>query len=334
MDIDPRLALISAIIEFHVARLRTFYISFFLALAVVAAALWYTLLVPPAQFPTGNIITVPKDETLYMIATELANEHVITSPRLFLAVARVLGGDTQIQAGRYLFAEPSGLFTVVWRLINHETGIIPVRVRLVEGMTARDMADTLKKQLPGFDEAAFLAEAVPLEGHLFPDTYELYPGTTSHEIVVMLYANFETQLATIEDKVKAFNKPLPDIITMASLIEREGRGLKEKQMISGVLWNRIKKGIPLQVDAVFGYINNRQTYSPSFADLKIDSPYNTYTNKGLPPGAIANPGIDSLLAAVTPATTTALYYLTGRDGRMYYAKTFAEHKRNRALYLD
>ncbi|MBP9816793.1 MAG: endolytic transglycosylase MltG, partial [Candidatus Pacebacteria bacterium] len=104
--------------------------------------------------------------------------------------------------------------------------------------------------------------------------------------------------------------------------------------VSGILWNRIELGMPLQVDAVFGYIQDTQTYSPSFDDLEIESPYNTYRNKGLPPGPIANPGVNSILAAVTPTKTEYLYYLTGRDGKMYYAETFEAHKANRARYLD
>jgi UPF0755 protein len=91
--------------------------------------------------------------------------------------------------------------------------------------------------------------------------------------------------------------------------------------------------MPLQVDAVFGYINNRDTYSPSYADLKIDSPYNTYTHTGLPPGPICNPGLVSILAALHPTVTKYLYYLTDRNGVMHYATTFAEHQTNQEKYL-
>lgn len=104
-------------------------------------------------------------------------------------------------------------------------------------------------------------------------------------------------------------------------------------MVSGILWNRIERRMPLQVDAVFGYIFERATYSPSFADLKVDSPYNTYTHAGLPPGPICNPGLDALLAAARPAKTNYLYYLTGKDGLMHYAMTYAEHQANQRKYL-
>ena len=110
--------------------------------------------------------------------------------------------------------------------------------------------------------------------------------------------------------------------------------LESKRVVAGILKNRLKLDMPLQVDAVFGYIFGRGTYSPSYADLAVDSPYNTYTHKGLPPGPISNPGLDSLEAAANPAKTDYLYYLTGKDGLMHYATTHAGHQANRKKYLD
>ena len=104
-------------------------------------------------------------------------------------------------------------------------------------------------------------------------------------------------------------------------------------MIAGILWNRLERNMPLQADAVFGYIFDRDTYSPSFADLKVDSPYNTYTHKGLPPGPICNPGLDSIQAALHPAKTNYLYYLVDKNGVIHYATTYAEHRLNEQKYL-
>jgi UPF0755 protein len=104
-------------------------------------------------------------------------------------------------------------------------------------------------------------------------------------------------------------------------------------MVAGILYNRLAHNMPLQIDAVFGYIYGRDTYSPSYKDLRVDSPYNTYTHVGLPPTPIDNPSLDSLLAAVNPEKTTYLYYLTGRDGTMHYATTYKEHQANVRKYL-
>jgi UPF0755 protein len=189
--------------------------------------------------------------------------------------------------------------------------------------------------LPAFNRAQFEEIAIPLEGYLFPDTYFFPTDVTPEEVIERVYGNFNETMSRMDGEFEAFNRSLHDVTIMASLLEREGRSLKEKRMLAGILWHRIAIDMPLQVDAVFGYINNRATYSPSFADLEVDSLYNTYKYKGLPPGPIANPGYESLLAAVTPSDTGALlYYLTGNDGLMHYAKTFNEHKSNRARFLD
>jgi UPF0755 protein len=121
---------------------------------------------------------------------------------------------------------------------------------------------------------------------------------------------------------------------MASILEREANNPEDMRIVAGILWNRLDIDMPLQVDAVFGYIRQENGYTPTAEDLQLDSPYNTYRNRGLPPTPISNPGLDALLAAVQPEETPYLYYLTGRDGKMYYGRTFEDHKRNRALYLD
>jgi UPF0755 protein len=120
---------------------------------------------------------------------------------------------------------------------------------------------------------------------------------------------------------------------MASLLEREANTAKDRRIVAGILWERLKIGMPLQVDAVFSYILEKDAYAPLFEDLKIESPYNTYLYRGLTPTPIGNPGIDAILAAAEPTKTKYLYYLTGKDGHMYYATTFAGHQSNREKYL-
>ena len=148
-----------------------------------------------------------------------------------------------------------------------------------------------------------------------------------------LRANFDTKIKALSPAIDASGHSLSDIVIMASLVEKEARTSANRRIVAGILWNRLEKNMPLQVDAVFGYINNRDTYSPSLTDLKIDSPYNTYVYKGLPPGPINNPGLDSLDAAVNPTKTDYFYYLTGSDNQMHYATTYAEHQANQKKYL-
>jgi len=121
---------------------------------------------------------------------------------------------------------------------------------------------------------------------------------------------------------------------MASILEGEALTTSDRKLVAGVLWRRLEIGMPLQVDATFSYVNGKTTFELTLDDLKIDSPYNTYKYKGLPPTPINNPGLNSINAALYPTKTKYLYFLSGNDGKMHYARTFEEHKRNRQLYLN
>lgn len=303
------------------------------ALAAALGTLAYWLSPPPA-FPVNDFVELPEDAAGPALADALAAQGVVRSPRLFLALARLTGQDTALKSGRYVFAEPIGTRAVLGRVAAGAFGIEPVRVTLTEGMTVRDMADELERALPGFDRAAFLEAASTSEGYLFPETYFFMPGDAEEDIVVRLRAQFSAEIAEITDEILAFGRPFPDVVVMASLLEREAQTLEDKRVIAGILWRRLEIDMPLQVDAVFAYILGVQSHHPSFADLELDSPYNTYRNRGLPPGPIANPGLRALTAAVTPVESEYLYYLTGVDGQMYYARTFEEHLENRRRYLD
>jgi UPF0755 protein len=128
-------------------------------------------------------------------------------------------------------------------------------------------------------------------------------------------------------------KSLNDIVIMASIIEKEGTNLNDKKKISGVLWNRIDIGMALQVDAPFVYFLGKNTYQLTLEDLQIDSPFNTYINKGLPPTPIANPGIESLKAAINPERSDYLFYLADSEGTTHFSETYAEHLKKKKLYL-
>lgn len=145
---------------------------------------------------------------------------------------------------------------------------------------------------------------------------------------------FDEQVRTIAAEIEESGRSLDDIVIMASLLEREAQSEEDMRIVSGILWKRLDEDMRLQVDAVFGYIHGENGYEPTADDLELDDPYNTYRYEGLPPTPIANPGLVALRAAAMPLESPYFYYLTGRDGLMYYGETFAEHTRNRELYLD
>lgn len=287
----------------------------------------------PTNFPVNSYVIIKKGETTRQVATTLEKRHIIFSANIFTALVSVFAHDSGVRAGTYRFNKSSGLLFVTHRLIKGDFGISPIRITLFEGMTAREMGKSLSAKFPNITVEDFRKASYGEEGYLFPDTYSFLPDVSAKKVVSTMRHNFDIRIASITPEIQSSGHTLKDIVIMASLIEREGRTLKEKRMISGILWHRINIGMPLQVDSVFGYIFGRKTYSPSHTDLKVDSPYNTYTHKGLPPGPISNPGIESILASATPTKTHYLYYITGKNGKMYYAKTLTVHNRNVALYL-
>lgn len=294
---------------------------------------YFVCVTPPKNFPTNTFLTIKANSGLNDIAEKLYGAKIIRSPFWFRVAVIISAGQRSVLAGDYFFPKPLGVFEIASRLTHGNFGITPVTVMFPEGMTATQMANVLDRELVNFDSKAFLAVAKSEEGYLFPDTYRFLPNATSTDIVATLKNNFGNKIKTIDAQIKAFKKPLKDIVIMASILEAEARTTETRQTVGGILWKRLSLGMPLQVDAPFQYIIGKNTFQLTTADLKYDSPYNTYKYTGLPPGPIGNPGLDSLTSAVTPIKSPYLFYLSDVRGNMHYAKTYEEHLRNKELYL-
>ena len=307
--------------------------SILLLLFILAGMYWY-LCAAPMNFSAGTIVRIVPGTSVAEATQELADAHVISHPSLLRALIRLSGESTPVQTGVYRFATPQNIFVIAHRLTTGDYGLPPIRITFVEGATVREMAAHIAETFPALPAAAFLTAAQGQEGYLFPDTYFFEPSADATAIVAALRSNFDTKIAGLSGEISASGRSLADIVTLASLVEKEARTTVDRKMIAGILLNRLRLGMPLQVDAVFGYIFNRDTYSPTFADLKVNSPYNTYLHTGLPPGPIDNPGLDSIEAVLQPTQTAYLYYLTGKDGHMYYATTYAAHQANQKKYLQ
>ncbi|MFH0846153.1 MAG: endolytic transglycosylase MltG [Patescibacteria group bacterium] len=295
---------------------------------------YFYLIKAPSHFPIGSIITVEEGVTLNQVADDLRVKKVIKSPFIFSSLAKLLMNERGVMAGDYFFEKDYSVVRIAWRTIRGKWGITPTRVRIVEGATIFDVAETLKKYFDIFDKERFIRLAEKEEGFLFPDTYYFLPNVSPETVIKTMKNNFNNKIQEIAEEINDSGKTLEEIVIMASILEKEARTLKSKQIISGILWKRIDINMPLQVDAVFPYIMGKNTYQLTLDDLKTESPYNTYANKGLPIGPIANPSIYSLLAAATPITTDYLFYLSDRSGNMYYAEDFEGHKMNRYLYMN
>lgn len=301
---------------------------------MASAYAYFGIYAPSAFFPLRTIITIPEGASVGDIAELLYAEQVVRSPLAFRAIFKFSSEQTSIRAGDYYFDRPLTMLEVAKRLMLGEYGLEPLKVVVTEGATTYQMADLFAESFDKFDPVQFLLLAEEKEGYLFPDTYFFLPNADETDVLDTMERTFYERLNSLEPDIASFGKPIHEVVTMASLLEKEARAEDERAQIAGILWHRIEIGMPLQVDAVFGFIEKSETFSPKFSDLEIESPYNTYKNKGLPPGPIGSPSLSSLKAAVTPIITDALFYLHGRDGVLRIAKTYEEHLVNRRRYLD
>lgn len=306
--------------------IELFCLGVFVLLLVVM-----TVWTPPSKFPVRTTIKVEKGTTLRGAAYQLENAGYIKSPLSFKVFVTLFGGSKGIIAGDYFFADTQGVIPIALRLVKGEYGLVPLRITVPEGMNVLQIADLFHKQFTLFDEKQFVA--LSREGYLFPDTYFFLPNVSSQEVIDVMTENFNTQIRPLQADILLSGRPLEDIITMASIVQEEAHNEDEQKMISGILWNRIRIKMPLQVDVTFQYINGKNTYTLTKQDLKIDSPYNTYVNKGLPPTPISNPGLSAIKATINPTPSDYYYFLADLSGKTYYAKDFEEHQKNREKYL-
>jgi UPF0755 protein len=291
------------------------------------------ILVPPTSFPSGTIFEVPDGATLSETANMLEEKGIVRSAFALRGYIALVKNDRPIISGFYLLPEKESLSMIAERIVVGEYRINRVKILIPEGFDVWNLAKALKSAIPTFDGEKFLSIAQKDEGYLFPDTYFFFTIATPEEVVAKMRSNFDEKTKPIAEKLAASGHSLSDIVIMASIIERETVTPEDRRIVSGILWKRIKMKMPLQVDAAFNYVNGKSTYDLTLNDLQIDSRYNTYKYKGLPPGPIANPGLDSILAVIEPADTPYLYYLSAKDGTMHYAKNFEEHKKNKIKYL-
>jgi len=285
-------------------------LAFFSAGAILFLGFFYFLAFSaPLHFPKGIVVSITKGETLRSISLELKEKRVIRSRTSFEAFVILFGGERHIALGDYLFESKMPVFEVASRIAGEKRHLGSVRITIPEGFDVEEIADTVSPKLPNFNRDRFLAQA--REGYLFPDTYFFLSSNDERDVLGYLSDNFEKKTKPLSREIAVSGKTGSEIITMASLIEREAKGDADRGYISGILWNRLNKNMPLQVD----------------------SAPDTYKKRGLPEHPICNPGLASIRAALHPVKSNFLYYLHDGAGNIHYARTFEEHKANKLKYL-
>ncbi len=297
------------------------------------AVVYLQIIQPPDDFPLETLVSVPEGMSVREVSEKLQSDNVVRSAVALRTLVRFMGSDRNVRAGDYMFKEPKNVFAVARALSIGQFGLEPFRVRIHEGAMTKEMAAIFDARLERFDAEDFLSEAKTLEGYLFPDTYFFMPNATEDTVIEAMRQNFDRHMQPLQSQVASSSRSLDEIVKMASIVEREARNSEDRKMIAGVLWNRIDRGMALQVDVTFLYTIGKGTFHLTMADLVSDSPYNTYRFKGLPPTAIGSPSLDSLTAALTPTKNDFLFYLADNSGVTHFSKTYAEHLRKKRLYL-
>ncbi len=312
-----------------------FGVLFFLII-IVGIAFVFSLNKPTVEFPVNQIITIPQKSSAKQVVKLLEEQHLVRSGQFALFIGSVMGTTNNLIAGEYMFNKQISTLEIMRRIGVGRFGIERVKITLLEGWNNKQYAEKLGSELPLFNQQEFLEKGKEMEGKLFPDTY-FFPRTAKvSDVITKMTENFNKRTVKVleERSGLAAEKSLEEIIIMASLLEKEATDEQDAAMISDILWSRIKGGMPLQVDATLGYLLDGKTSAQlTKADLGIDSPYNTYKYKGLPPGPISNPGMDMIKAAANPVENDYVYYLHDKEGNPYYAKTFKEHVANKFKYL-
>jgi UPF0755 protein len=292
----------------------------------------------PAEIITADekedvVIKIEKDQSVNEIARILKEQGIIRSVAAFKIYMRITGDDRSIMPGDYLFRSRASLAGTGYRISHGDYKIEQRKIIIPEGTSTAEIALIIQKEYPDFDAQDFIEKSRQYEGYLFPDSYELFQSTSTEIVLKTLRDNFEQKTMEVRKEAEEKGLIFEEVVNMASILEEEGKSKDDREIISGILYNRLNSKIPLQVDATFRYINAKTTKDLTLADLKIQSPYNTYVNTGLPPTPITNPGLESIRAAINPKNSEFLYFLTGNDGSMHYSHTFEEHVQNKNKYL-
>lgn len=316
----------------------------FFLIIIILGIFWHyhSLLVTPvdADDQTGYLFQIESGDSVKEIAANLKEKELINNENLFYWYVKHAELDKDIVAGIFNIKKSMNISEIAESITNIQQN--EAKITIQEGLRIRDIDQKLvEKQLiqsgefisavknfSDWDKYPFLVKndrELPLEGYIYPDTYFLNPlDFHPAELISKALNNFQNKTADLHITA--------DQLTMASIIENEVFGAKDRRIVSGILWKRLENGWPLGADATLLYITDDRHISGS--DLALDSPYNTRKNGGLPPGPICNPSVDSIKAALNPEQSPYWFYLTTLDtGEVIYAKTNEEHNLNRAKYL-
>lgn len=318
--------------------------------AASAALIFYLYVLPPRNFPINTVITIENGSSLKQVAGQFEESGLVKSAFGFETIGWLLNTEKKVKAGEYFFDKKMNAYELMKTIVGDAYKTSLIKVTIPEGFTLENIGSVFEKlemwekddlrKIIGLPSGAgsFVTAVKPpyasLEGFLFPDTYFISRHTKPETMVSIMLENFEKKInSALKEKIAKSGRNFFEVLTMASILEKEAATERDRKLVSGILWKRIKNNMLLQTDASLYYITNKVSADLTQEDLKIDSPYNTYLYKGLPIGPISNPGLASIEAALSPEESPYLYYLSDKDGKMRYSVTYQEHLANKKKYL-
>lgn len=303
---------------------------------------------PPSLISPDIILKIEPGSSAHTVSNQLYNAHLIKNPFVFELFAKLQRNERKVLAGRYHFDKPMNIFQIL-RKLTKEGGTLLESVTIPEGLTLQEIASILEKSasirkdefISACSDSSFISivsrneSPTTLEGYLFPSTYNIYEKMEAKKIVSLFISEFNRiYVDSLRKRAETLGMSDHEIITLASIIEKEAKVDSERPIVSSVFHNRLKKGMYLESCATVEYILPLHKVRLLEVDLKTPSPYNTYLHQGLPPGPICNPGKSSILAALYPAETDYLFFVSKGDGTHHFSKTAREHSIAKQTYRD
>ncbi len=315
-----------------------------LFLALLTAG--YVIFYGSNDFPEGveKVFFVSRGESFPHIVDSLEARGIIRNRTFFRIVARIYGGTDRLQVGKYRF-ESGASNSEVYLSLREGRGNVLVMVTIPEGSRPRTEARILSRQL-GVDSARYMElahnaeyaddlgiDAQTLEGYLLPETYALRWGQTEDELIREQVRSFKEFFAdSLVERARELGWTVHQAVTFASIVEGEAVLDEERPVIAGVYHNRLRLGMRLEADPTIQFLLGDRPRRVLYSDLELDSPYNTYRYRGLPPGPVTNPGKSSILASLYPATHNYLYFVANGRGGHWFSASYAEHLQNVRKY--
>ncbi|MBI2475464.1 endolytic transglycosylase MltG [Candidatus Uhrbacteria bacterium] len=330
-------------------------IGILVGIALSGSFVWDSYFLSPDRDATEIKVEIPEGSSVDAISKLLKKNKIISSRFLFKTYTKFANAQSSLQAGVFVLKPQMSFKKIVASLTNAQAQ--EIQLTIPEGFSLQQIGQEVEKNFSqisvadwdsvtnsanDFTEQQDILSGIPsgqgLEGYLFPDTYRFRKDADAKTIA-------ETMIITLKRRLAENNIIVPDhlvmqngmtfhqVLTLASIVEREVRSKEDMAHVAGIFLTRLKIGMALQADSTVNFVTGKQDSSVSITDSKIDSPYNTYKFLGLPPGPISNPGMNAIQAVLNPSASNDLYFLTTPAGQVIYSKTFDDHIANKYKYL-